>query len=104
MAGKKITKIAKENSTPKKTQLKPERVGPQGRVIAGPGDQFLGRYCNVAIIHHTKLEFVLDFIWTIQDQNLLVSRIITSPEHAKRLHETLGRMIQEFEKKYGVIK
>ena len=45
-----------------------------------------GRYANLALIAHTKNEFILDFA-LLQPQGgaLVVSRILTSPQHAKAL-------------------
>ena len=60
----------------------------------------LGKYCNLAIIRHTNREFVFDFVWGVENERILVSRIITSPAHAKELHKVLGANIERYEKKF----
>jgi hypothetical protein len=80
-----------------------------GSVIASMGaiaspDDLHGRYCNLAIIQHTKNEYVLDFLLNLNDQIMLVSRVLMSPDHAMRLYDALGRNLKDFEKKYGKIK
>lgn len=67
-------------------------------------DERLGKYSNLAMIHHTRLEFVVDFLLTVGNENILASRLITSPQHAKRLFIVLGKNIEHYEKKFGEIK
>lgn len=62
-----------------------------------------GTYANSAVIRHTRREFIVDFLLGISDDAHLVSRVITSPQHAKALYEALGQNIQKFEKSYGKI-
>ena len=68
-----------------------------------------GIYSNFAMVSHTREEFILDFVF-IQPQpsqskvGTLRSRIITSPEHMKRIFRALGDNIGKYEKKYGEIK
>lgn len=64
-----------------------------------------GHYANMAFIAHTAEEFVIDFILQSPGQNQakVVSRIITSPGHAKRLQMALNENIVRYEKRYGKI-
>lgn len=65
-----------------------------------------GLYSNLAIINHSVSEFVVDFI-TIMPGNpkaKVKSRIILTPQHAKKLLRALGDNIQKFEKMHGDIK
>ena len=68
-----------------------------------------GMYSNYAMVSHTAEEFMLDFLF-IQPQSsqpkigTLRSRIITSPEHMKRLFNALNENIKKYEKKYGQIR
>lgn len=68
-----------------------------------------GIYSNFAMVSHTREEFILDFVF-IQPQpsqpkvGTLRSRIITSPEHMKRIFRALGENIGKYEKKHGEIK
>jgi len=62
-----------------------------------------GKYCNVASIKHSLREFIFDFIWSIENRNLLTARIITNPGHAKEIYEALGKNIEHYEKAHGKI-
>jgi len=61
-----------------------------------------GNYANVAMIGHTREEFTLDFINIFQNQGMLLSRIIMSPGHTKRLYEALKTNIEQYESGFGV--
>lgn len=67
-------------------------------------DTARGRYANMAVIAHTRDEFMLDFAFTYPQQAPLVNaRIITSPQHAKALMRSLEDNIRKYEARYGVI-
>ncbi len=66
-------------------------------------DVLQGKYSNVAVIRHTKREFALEFILDLQTDRSMVSRIITSPEHAKEIYKAIGDNIEKYEKKFGKI-
>jgi hypothetical protein len=63
-----------------------------------------GTYANVTNIGHTQEEFLLDFLM-IQHQpapfGKLVSRIVISPGHARRLLSALQDNIRKYEENYG---
>ncbi|WP_462266509.1 DUF3467 domain-containing protein [Mucilaginibacter sp.] len=65
-----------------------------------------GVYSNLAIITHSNSEFVLDFIRIMPGvpKAKVKSRIILTPEHAKRLLSALEDNIQKFESVNGHIK
>jgi hypothetical protein len=65
-----------------------------------------GIYSNLAIITHSSSEFVLDFIRVMPGipKANVKSRIILTPEHAKRLLLALQDNIQKFEAVNGTIK
>ena len=65
-----------------------------------------GTYSNLAIINHSASEFIVDFIALMPGapKAKVKSRIILTPEHAKRLHNALGDNIQRFEQANGKIK
>lgn len=69
-------------------------------------DVALGRYTNLALIAHTKNEFILDFA-LLQPQGgaLVVSRVITSPQHAKALLRSLAekKNVARYEETFGPI-
>jgi len=64
-------------------------------------DVLLGRYSNVAVINHTKREFTFDFIFVVGNQGSVVARIATSPAHAKRFLEVLGKNLVKYERTFG---
>lgn len=65
-----------------------------------------GIFSNLAIITHSNTEFVLDFIRVMPGipKAKVKSRIILTPEHAKRLLTALDDNIQKFEAINGRIK
>ncbi|PPL04874.1 DUF3467 domain-containing protein [Parapedobacter indicus] len=64
-----------------------------------------GVYSNLAIITHSNTEFVLDFIRVMPGipKAKVKSRIILTPEHAKRLLGALNDNIAKFEAANGNI-
>lgn len=65
-----------------------------------------GIYSNLAVITHSPSEFVLDFIRVMPGipKAQVKSRIVVTPEHAKRLMMALKDNIQRFEALHGTIK
>lgn len=65
-----------------------------------------GIYSNLAIITHSSSEFVLDFVRVMPGipKANVKSRIILTPEHAKRLLMALQDNVKKFESQNGPIK
>lgn len=65
-----------------------------------------GQYANLAIITHSHAEFVVDFVNVMPGtpKSRVKSRIILTPQHAKRLLNALSDNIQKFESVNGAIK
>lgn len=65
-----------------------------------------GTYTNLAIINHSVSEFVVDFINVMPGapKAKVRSRIILTPQHAKRFLKALGDNVQRFEAAHGEIK
>jgi hypothetical protein len=65
-----------------------------------------GTYSNLAIITHSSSEFVIDFVRVMPGlpKAQVKSRIILTPEHAKRLLNALKDNVSKFEKSFGPIK
>jgi len=65
-----------------------------------------GIYSNLAIITHSNQEFVLDFVRIMPGtpKAKVKSRIIITPEHAKRLQTALEDNINKYEAANGRIK
>ena len=61
-----------------------------------------GTYANMALIVHSKDEFIIDFALNYPGRSAQVnSRIITSPQHAKALMKSLEKNIRRYEAQYG---
>lgn len=67
--------------------------------------ELLGQYANLVMIHHNAEEFTLNFIYLFPTvpQGKLVSSLIISPAHAKRLLQALGENITRYESQFGPI-
>ena len=65
-----------------------------------------GQYANLAIITHSFAEFVFDFVNVMPNvpKAKVKSRIIMTPQHAKRLMRALIENVKRFETQHGVIK
>jgi hypothetical protein len=65
-----------------------------------------GVYANLAMIAHSNSEFVIDFIRLMPGvpKAKVKSRIVITPEHAKRLLYALKDNIDKYEDTFGAIK
>ncbi len=65
-----------------------------------------GTYSNLAIITHSNSEFVIDFVKVMPGvpKAKVKSRILLTPQHAKRLLTALGENIAKYEGAHGPIK
>jgi len=68
-------------------------------------DMAEGTYANLAIIAHSSSEFVVDFVRMMPGlkQANVKSRIILTPEHAKKLLFALQDNINKYEQQFGSI-
>ncbi|MCQ2959750.1 MAG: DUF3467 domain-containing protein [Bacteroidales bacterium] len=71
-----------------------------------PADVADGIYSNLAIISHSNSEFILDFVRMMPGtpKAKVMSRIILTPEHAKKLLGALQENVQKYEQNIGPIK
>lgn len=65
-----------------------------------------GIYSNLAIITHSNAEFIIDFIRMMPGvpKAKVKSRIILTPQHAKRLMAALSDNIRKYEEVHGKVK
>ena len=65
-----------------------------------------GTFSNLALINHSGTEFIVDFIQLLpgMPKAKVKSRIILSPEHAKKLMHALHDNVKKYEKNFGEIK
>jgi hypothetical protein len=64
-----------------------------------------GEYANLAIITHSHAEFVIDFVNVMPGtpKSKVKSRIIFTPQHAKRFMKALAENVTRFETANGKI-
>ncbi|MBQ4499504.1 MAG: DUF3467 domain-containing protein [Alistipes sp.] len=64
-----------------------------------------GNYCNLAIIAHSSSEFIIDFATMLPGlpKARVKSRVVLTPEHAKRLLMSLQENITRYESAIGKI-
>ncbi|MFO8055333.1 MAG: DUF3467 domain-containing protein [Bacteroidales bacterium] len=64
-----------------------------------------GTYANLVIINHSSSEFVVDFIRMMPGvpKAKVKSRVILTPQHAKRLLGALADNVKKFESNHGKI-
>jgi hypothetical protein len=87
-------------------QKQPEQPG-QGQVqIKADEKELQGMYSNLVMIHHHAEEFTMNFVYVFPNgtQGKLLSSMIVSPGHAKRIWRALGDNISRFEAQFGPIK
>ena len=65
-----------------------------------------GVYTNLAIISHSNSEFIMDFVNIMPGvpKAKVKSRIVLTPQHAKRLMKALAENVNKFESQHGAIK
>ena len=65
-----------------------------------------GLYSNLAVITHSQSEFIVDFVQMMPGipKPKVASRIVMTPEHAKRLLMALHDNISKYESENGEIK
>lgn len=83
--------MANENQKSLQIELKPEVAS--------------GVYANLAIVANTPSEFVLDFVSMLPGlpKAEVLSRVIMTPEHAKRLLLALQERVTDYERQFGSI-
>jgi hypothetical protein len=91
-------------------EAKPAQAPEQQIQIQIDAQQGTGVYSNLMMISHRKEEFILDFLFlqpqrSTQGQAVatLRSRVITSPEHAKRILRALQENLRRYEENFGTI-
>jgi len=64
-----------------------------------------GIYSNLVMLAHSSEEFILDFIRVMPGvpKARVKSRVIVTPQHARRLLKALADNIERYERAHGVI-
>lgn len=87
-------------------EQKKDPQGPQQINIELTEEVAEGIYSNLAMIAHSNSEFVIDFIRLMPGvpKAKVKSRIVITPEHAKRLLAALRDNVKKYEDTFGPIK
>ena len=64
-----------------------------------------GMYVNLALVNHSQSEFTIDAMYVQPQQPLATvrARIISSPQHTKRLLVALQENVRRYEERFGPI-
>ncbi len=77
---------------------------PQQFTIATNDEMSRGRYCNNMLIAHSPEEFIIDWLLNSPNGAHLVSRIIVTPGHLKRIIAALADNLKKYEEEFGPVK
>ena len=62
-----------------------------------------GVYSNNMVVSHTTEEFIMDFMMVAPPVGTVMSRVIISPGHVKRMISALQDNVQKYEARFGTI-
>jgi hypothetical protein len=82
-------------------------AGEQAQVqIKADEKELVGQFCNLVMFHHSAEEFTTHFIYVFPNvpQGKLVSSIIVTPAHAKRILRALAENVSRYEAQFGPIR
>ena len=98
--------FGKWNSGEKRMDEKQQQPQPGQMQIKADEKELQGLYSNLMMIHHNVEEFTLNFVYIFPNgtQGKLLSSVIVSPGHAKRIWRALGENISRYETQFGAIK
>jgi len=85
----------------------PQQPPAPGQVqIKADEKELQGMYSNLVMIQHHAEEFTMNFVYVFPNgaQGKLLSSMIVSPGHAKRIWRALGENLARFESQFGPIK
>lgn len=82
---------------------RPKPSVPPTVTIKADDDVAKGRFANLAQVGSTQDSFVLDFAFVQGAQGWLLSRVLLTPQHAKRFYAVLGETLARHEERFGAI-
>ena len=75
------------------------------RIQIATGDEMSrGRYSNMMMVSHSAEEFMLEWLLNSPSGTHLVSRIIVSPGHVKRIIAALTENLNKYENRFGPVR
>lgn len=86
--------------------MEPQQPAPGQVQIKADEKELQGQYSNLVMLHHNLEEFTLNFIYIFPNgaQGKLLSSVIVSPGHAKRILRALRENIERYEAQFGAIR
>ncbi|MEW6184827.1 MAG: DUF3467 domain-containing protein [Thermodesulfobacteriota bacterium] len=63
-----------------------------------------GRFSNTMLVTHGPEEFIMDFLLQSPNGAHLVSRMIVTPGHMKRIVTALQENLEKYESRFGKVK
>ena len=87
--------------------MQPDKKNPLNQINIEISDEVgEGIYSNLAIITHSPAEFIVDFVKMMPGvpKAKVKSRIILTPQHAKRLYKALKENVAKYEAIHGEIR
>lgn len=81
-----------------------KQVGQQQIQLKISDETLKGTYANMVQVTHSPEEFVIDFMNIYPPTGIVVSRVMLSPGHMKRIAAALNENISRYEQQFGEIK
>jgi hypothetical protein len=79
-------------------------ANPSGIQIATGDELSRGRYSNTMLVSHSAEEFMMDWLLSSPSGTHLVSRIVVSPGHVKRIIAALTENLNKYENRFGPVR
>ncbi len=81
-----------------------KQAPPEGAVqVSFPEEKKGGAYANALYVGHSQEEFVLDFLFVAPPAGTVVSRVVVSPGHLKRIVAALSENLRKYEGQFGPV-
>ncbi len=70
-----------------------------------PEDVAGGVYSNLTLVNHSQGEFIVDFVFVqpMEPKARVRSRVVVTPQHAKRIAAAMADNINRYEARFGPI-
>ena len=72
--------------------------------IATGDEMSRGRYSNMMLVSHSAEEFMMEWVLNSPSGTHLVSRIIVSPGHVRRIIAALTENLNKYENRFGPVR
>ncbi len=84
--------------------MEDEKKQPQPLQVKTGDEMSRGRFSNSMFITHSPEEFIIDWLLSSPTGTHLMSRIIVTPGHVKRIISALSENLAKYEEKFGEVK